>query len=481
MHRRHRVSAACAAVVVMATACSPAGGDVKTPTSVVAEGSVSTRAPRVAGADEAVAVVDRWMELYRAYLAGIDEGSVGDGALTDLMGLYDPAITFDRAGVEACFSEMAAEVDGRLFEHSLWVDSVGARTEGDARTWSVAIVDNQVVPGFFDRGTIRAVVVGADGVVGDAPVEPGDSPSCLEAGVSRPSDLAETVTETVLESTSVSVALPERRDPEPQPDDVASDAEWTSRPGLPADPSDPEPIASTGSNTWDLIRVDDPTTFACLIYLGRGPEEILRPDKSEYERVDDAFLFVARFTDGTSIDMRIHPEIGTAEEALAEAKRYVVPLGQLPTLLRKDIGRFAVRMGDETATASPGEGISVQSGNIDIRVGANRLEETLFHEAVHTSLDATYSYQRSQAWLAAQEADGRWLTEYGRDNPDREDLAETALYAFATLHHPGRIPAAEEAAVRSRVPNRIAFIAGLFPPDEPIFETVGPAPECEGQ
>lgn len=246
------------------------------------------------------------------------------------------------------------------------------------------------------------------------------------------------------------------------------DEVFPQRPGFPADANDPEPIASTGSNEWDLITTDDPSAFERLEYLGQGPEEFLPSSKDgEYEPVADAYLYRAFFTDGTTIDIRIHPEIGSKAAADAELDRYLVPLGQLPAVLRHKICRFAVRAGDETATASEGEGIMVQSGNAAIRIASRRLEETLFHEAVHTSLDPTYAYQSSQEWLDAQAADGRWLTEYGRENPDGEDLAESALYAFALLHHPERFPPGAAGEIAARIPNRIRFFESLFPSGQP--------------
>ncbi len=253
---------------------------------------------------------------------------------------------------------------------------------------------------------------------------------------------------------------------------------WTTRGGFPADPADPEPIISTGANQWDIITTRDPSAFVCVEYLGQGREEILTPDKSEYEIVPNTFLFTARFSDTTEIEIRVHPEIGGLDAARAEVDRYTVPLGRLPTVLRRGIERLAIRLGDETATASPAEGISMQTGNTRVRLDADRLEETLFHEAVHTTLDATFAYMRSPRWMAAQEADGRWLTEYGRNNPDSEDLAETALFAYGLVRNPERFPAGVAATIRERIPNRIDFIETIIPPDRPVLDITDATPTC---
>lgn len=107
--------------------------------------------------------------------------------------------------------------------------------------------------------------------------------------------------------------------------------------------------------------------------------------------------------------------------------------------------------------------------NIDVRHASDRLEETIFHESVHTSLDATYSYLRSPEWLEAQEADDRFLTEYARENPDSEELAESSLYALGVTHYPERFPPELRAEIEERIPNRIAFLDPLWPADQPLF------------
>ena len=68
------------------------------------------------------------------------------------------------------------------------------------------------------------------------------------------------------------------------------------------------------------------------------------------------------------------------------------------------------------------------------------LEEVLIHEGAHVSLDLAHA--SSPGWLAAQRADdGVFISEYARDYPDREDVAESILPWFAA-----RVPA--EPAVR---------------------------------
>ena len=95
--------------------------------------------------------------------------------------------------------------------------------------------------------------------------------------------------------------------------------------------------------------------------------------------------------------------------------------------------------GDTDATAFSDRGlIVVYAANATRRISTHDLEETIFHESVHATWDAAHA--DSAGWRAAQEADGGFVTDYARKNPDGEDLAESALFAYTLAHHPERIP-----------------------------------------
>ncbi len=233
-----------------------------------------------------------------------------------------------------------------------------------------------------------------------------------------------------------------------------------------------EPYGDTAGTVFDIIRAADPSTFQCLDALGQAQRQIW-DKRVDGEPVVEAFLYMARFSDGTAIEIAINPEFGST--ALAEAGRYTRALGQLPTSLRQGIRRFSVHGGDEAFHAGTGQ-IVVYAGRVDQRLSYNHLEESLFHEAVHASWDE--AYRLSQPWQAAQAADGGFLTSYAARHPEREDLAETALFAFAILHHPDRFPPVDTADTLRAVAHRIDFIATLLPMDQPLTFQIGPATAC---
>jgi len=236
----------------------------------------------------------------------------------------------------------------------------------------------------------------------------------------------------------------------------------------PAEPDpDPEPsgpavpIESTGADELrDLIRSDDPSTLTCVADLGIQPGEFYDKTTDQLLFPDDAHFFEARYADGAVVEIRIHPDIA-GDDALRQARRVAEPIGLLPTELRSGIERVGFLDGDTTAQGDGGgEGIHVYAGNVARREQAGRFEETLFHESVHTSLDDIHA--DSPEWKQAQVDDGEFLTAYGASEPRQEDLAETALYAWALTHHPDRISSADAAAWTAAVPNRIALIETML-------------------
>lgn len=229
--------------------------------------------------------------------------------------------------------------------------------------------------------------------------------------------------------------------------------------------------SSVVGTDFDFIQESDPDTFVDLRSLGQGMAEM--PDKTNKSAPlrQPAFLFVAKFRDGTSIGMAVDIRFETEEQARKEALRYPPRLGKLPTVLRRGVKRVVIHKGGEDATAFSDAGLIVlYSDNATKRMGTHDLEETVFHESVHAAWDKEHS--ASPGWLAAQKQDGCFLTEYARKNPTREDLAESALFAYTLLHHPERIPKEDAARIRRAIPARMGFVETLLPPGKPVHFAV---------
>ena len=235
----------------------------------------------------------------------------------------------------------------------------------------------------------------------------------------------------------------------------------------------PPPYSDTAGTVFDIITRSDPSALACLEPRDRGARQIW-DKRVDGEPVVEAHLFRAHYSDGAVIEIAINPEFA-APEARAQAERFARPLGQLPSRLREGIARFSVHDGHKGFHAGTGQ-IVVYAGTASQREGYDHLEESLFHEAVHASWDE--AHRLSGDWRAAQAADGGFLTGYAARSPEREDLAETALFGFAIQHFPDRFPPVDTQLVRDTVPNRLAYIAGLLPPDQPLMDPPRPVSAC---
>ncbi len=239
--------------------------------------------------------------------------------------------------------------------------------------------------------------------------------------------------------------------------------------------AEPPYASSVVGTDFDFITADDPSTFEKLEYIGQQLREMAdkRPDTPELMK--QAFVFEAFFSDKTRVVIVIDAAFGTPDAARTEVMRYVHPLGKLPTLLRHGVNRnLVVHQGGEDTTAFSDVGlIIIYAGNATKRIATHDLEETVFHESIHAALDETHA--ASEGYLTARAKDGAFITRYAERKPQGEDLAESALFAYTLLHHPERIPPEDAKKIRELIPNRIAYIATILPPGQPIFTTVEPA------
>ena len=210
---------------------------------------------------------------------------------------------------------------------------------------------------------------------------------------------------------------------------------------------------------WGTIFIDpnivtdsDPSTFKSITYKGTELREMFDRRHSWIKLTP--FLFEAKYEDGSIIEMQVNPEFNNQSSAKIEARKYAWLIGQLPAVLRKDIQTSWVHKGDE----------SVGGGNNNILIHTGRtkkyerdgiLEEALIHEASHTSLDLYHA--NNLDWLEAQSKDNNFISNYARDNPLREDIAESFLTYLAAIHLSDRISSEMKLLILSTIPNRIEY------------------------
>lgn len=217
---------------------------------------------------------------------------------------------------------------------------------------------------------------------------------------------------------------------------------------------------SVVSNDIDFIRTDDPSTPFEIKDKGRSRKEM--PDKRNDQLfLDDVFVLEIQYQDGARVEVWASPSLGEGKVAGRHAKDIASALAKQPKPLREKLSHVIVHSGDETAFAEEAAHfIVLYSRNIERRLSTHDLEETLFHETIHATLEAKHA--GNQAWLKAQKKDPGFITAYAARNPKKEDLPESALFAYTLLKHPQRMPAEVEAAVRKLMPNRLRYLETLF-------------------
>lgn len=219
----------------------------------------------------------------------------------------------------------------------------------------------------------------------------------------------------------------------------------------------PPPFAGTIFIDPDIITSADPTTFQSLSYAGRG-------NRTMYDRrvagwiTANAYLFDVTFDDGLGTEVQVNPEFGSPEAAEAEARKYAEVIGRLPTALRRDAETVWIHKGVEPFGGG-NRNLLIHTGQAALYEAEGILEETFVHEAAHTSLDAGHAL--APGWVAAQSADGTFISTYARDYPTREDVAETYLTFLAVRYRADRISASLAGTIAGAIPFRIAYFDGV--------------------
>ena len=218
--------------------------------------------------------------------------------------------------------------------------------------------------------------------------------------------------------------------------------------------SRPPPFAGTIFIDPDIITSADPTAFEGLSAAGQGARAMFDRRVNGGITVD-AYLFNASYDDGLTAEIQVNPEFASSAAAQAEAEKYAEVIGRLPTALRVDVETVWIHMGVELFGGG-NNNILIHIGQADLYVADGILEETLLHEAAHTSLDAAHA--SSAGWRAAQSADARFISTYARDNSTREDIAETFVPYLAVRYRADRLSESLANTILAAIPNRIAYL-----------------------
>jgi hypothetical protein len=228
----------------------------------------------------------------------------------------------------------------------------------------------------------------------------------------------------------------------------------TTRVARAADPK--PPYHGTIFLEKNIITDQDPTAYVKIEAIGQAERSMFDRRVDRWAKAN-AWLFTAHFDDDQTMEVQVNSEFDQAT-AVKHAEFYSEAIGRMPRVLRDQVKTVSIHDGDKPfGGGSENILIHVQQGESYVRDGI--LEETLCHEAAHTSLDGEHA--RHDRWQEAQRLDAHFISTYAKDNPYREDVAETFLLYLAVRYRADRISDELRTTVETTVPNRLKYFDSL--------------------
>ncbi len=227
------------------------------------------------------------------------------------------------------------------------------------------------------------------------------------------------------------------------------------------------PFGGTSFLSPDILTSSDPSSFDQVCKCNPNDISLYWVDDEPRQMFDrrhgwintTPFRFQAEFSDNLVIEVQVNPEFESKLMAEEIALQYLLAIGQLPTYLRKDVDTIWLHKGVEdfgggnnNLLIHHGRGLEYKEQGI--------LEEIFLHEATHTSLDSYHL--SSPEWIAAQEHDGQYISDYARDNSETEDLAETFPLCFALKYKASVLSEDVIQTIKETIPNRLIYCDVVF-------------------
>ncbi len=193
-------------------------------------------------------------------------------------------------------------------------------------------------------------------------------------------------------------------------------------------------------------------------YEGQKQREMFDRRKNSWIK-NSAYIFNAIFSDGSNIEVQVNSEFSSSESAFNYAEKYSKVIGQLPNILRKDVRTVWIHKG-KNPFGGGNFNLLIHTDQGDEYISKGILEETLIHEASHTSLDwpgISKNHGISKGWIEAQKADKGYISDYAEDYPNREDIAESFLPWVVVRYKADRIGKKHRNKIIEAIPNRLKY------------------------
>ena len=218
-----------------------------------------------------------------------------------------------------------------------------------------------------------------------------------------------------------------------------------------------QPYSGTIFIESDIINSNDSSAIVSTTYTGQDVVIMFDRRVNSWVTVN-AFIFNVIWSDGLTSVAQVNDEFGSIALATIEAEKYAFLIGQLPKCLRTDVNEIWIHKGVEPFGGG-NNSILIHTGQSVFYENQGILEETLIHEASHTSLDDLHS--ESVGWLNSQNQDSLFISNYAYNNPGTEDIAESFLTWLAVRYRSSRISTQNFNIITQTIPNRLLYFDNI--------------------
>lgn len=208
------------------------------------------------------------------------------------------------------------------------------------------------------------------------------------------------------------------------------------------------------------ITPDDPSTYVDKISL--GIERVTLFDRRVADFTDvDAHSYRLEFGSGVVAVARVNTEF---DEPVASqlADKWGFVLGQLPQGLIDRLGELHIQPGDELMG---GNGFTdpthvlIHEDHGAANLANGWAEEEVLHELGHAVFQPRVE---NTDWVAAQEEDPCFISDYAAENPIREDVAETLGPYLAMKFLRNRVAEADQSKISDCIAARSSVLDAWF-------------------
>jgi hypothetical protein len=220
------------------------------------------------------------------------------------------------------------------------------------------------------------------------------------------------------------------------------------------------PFSDTVYIERNWITPADPSTFSSISSIGLETVSMFDRRTNNFEQVE-AHSFVLAFSSSVEVTARVNPEFD-AERAESLAGKWGQVLGQMPSGLIRELGELHIQGGDKLMG---GNGLTnptvvlIHEEHGDRNLQNGWAEEEILHELGHAVFQPL---QMDTDWVAAQDSDPCFISNYARDYPDREDIAETLAPYLIMTHRTDRISASNVEAIAECIGARTQVLDAWF-------------------